>query len=904
MKPLYITMQEFGVYRKKQTISFENFKDCNIFLITGPTGSGKTTILDAICFSLYCRATGGIRTWAEMRSTSAKKPSPTIVDYVFMLKDKKYRFKRLLKIHTVRGSGREEVRYESSCYIEKNDEWEPIITSGENKVTEYAKELIGLDCDQFSKVIILPQGEFKDLILSSTNEKEKIFQSLFMTDKWGKIAETASTLTRETAAKLQQYETQKKALLSNFEVNSIEELLKLRSEIKINYENSINRLETLEKEQSELSEKIDLLTKINESRKQLKERQESYNNALKSFEDASILLNKANTQYKTIQQLENENEQLKDKANSLLKLSDIYKNLDDITVKISDTDIKIKNSKNIEKDLSERIVENEVSIKKGESYIYNTYLKINELQKLMPKRENLKNIINEYERLNKLKKDIEIYKEQYTKHHKKVEMAKKTVDSLKRNLDALLKSLELNAAYSLALKLKDGEMCPVCGSKDHPSPMKAPSNCLVTSKDDIDTLKRTINKEESNLLNIQEQYNESCTLYKSKLQEYNDQEKLCNNFNSNKESAENDIANINSQINSIEYEQKRLPAYERRLESLKKEKASLSEQSTKLIAELARLNQDLKNLKNEESKLKTELQKFNISADQAKRELSTINSKIVDNKNRTLSIRKNHTEAVGNAERAKANLDNSEKLLNDEKAKNEALELKINFSDYNLDKLEISKSEKERLTKEQTQKIGEQKQQFQHINSVYENLTLLEKDLKKSSDRYSGMARISSLMNGNNPLKTPIKIFVLGMALDNVLSFANIYLSKLSNQRYSLSRVKEKIVSRGYNGLDLEVFDAHLGSARPVGTLSGGELFLASLALAFGLSDAVQSYCGNVRIDSIFIDEGFGSLDQSTLNTVMLSLNQIQQKGRLIGIISHVEELKQLIPNHLSGTPK
>ena len=178
-------------------------------------------------------------------------------------------------------------------------------------------------------------------------------------------------------------------------------------------------------------------------------------------------------------------------------------------------------------------------------------------------------------------------------------------------------------------------------------------------------------------------------------------------------------------------------------------------------------------------------------------------------------------------------------------------------------------------------------------------MSSLQGKYESLNDEYSRFAKISELMNGKNVCKMPIKMFVLGLAFDDVLSFANIYLARLTSGRYSLSRVKYKVVGNGHNGLSLEVFDAHLGGVRPVNTLSGGELFLASLALAFGLSDAVQSYSGGIRLDSIFIDEGFGSLDQETLNTVVSSLNRIQQKGRMIGIISHVDELKRLIHNKL-----
>ena len=207
-------------------------------------------------------------------------------------------------------------------------------------------------------------------------------------------------------------------------------------------------------------------------------------------------------------------------------------------------------------------------------------------------------------------------------------------------------------------------------------------------------------------------------------------------------------------------------------------------------------------------------------------------------------------------------------------------------------------SECRRLTdksKDLSEKVGSIKQRIQSIQKTEASLKELQKKSDQLEEEYSKFARVSLLLQGNNAGKMPIKMFVLSIMFDDILSAANLYFSQFSCNRYSLSRVKEGGIGRGFRGLEIEVFDAYFGGVRTIDTLSGGELFLASLSLAFGLSDVVQSYAGGVRLDSIFIDEGFGSLDEETLDTAMKALKQIQKMGRTVGIISHVSELKSRI---------
>lgn len=191
---------------------------------------------------------------------------------------------------------------------------------------------------------------------------------------------------------------------------------------------------------------------------------------------------------------------------------------------------------------------------------------------------------------------------------------------------------------------------------------------------------------------------------------------------------------------------------------------------------------------------------------------------------------------------------------------------------------------------------GAAQERLQSAEKSLEQLKQLETQGEKLQEQYARVSRLAKLLSGDSAMKIPIQNFVLGVMLDEILQSANLFFADLSGNRYQLIRATEESNGNARGGLDLRVLDAAAGGAREVATLSGGELFLASLSLAFGLSDVVQSTSGSVRLDSIFIDEGFGSLDQETLDTAMNALLRLQQSGRTVGIISHVTELESAIP--------
>ena len=201
MKPISLTMQAFGPYLDTTTVDFSRLGEHPIFLITGSTGGGKTTILDAMCFALYCRATGGRRSWGSMRSTLAPDDRATLVDFAFSLGGEEYRFCRSQAVHIVRGSGRREIREEHLCYKKEQGEWQLLLSGSETKIRERAQLLLGLTCEQFSQVIVLPQGDFLKLLRANSVHKAEILQTLFATKLWADVAKRCKTMAEEFSQK-------------------------------------------------------------------------------------------------------------------------------------------------------------------------------------------------------------------------------------------------------------------------------------------------------------------------------------------------------------------------------------------------------------------------------------------------------------------------------------------------------------------------------------------------------------------------------------------------------------------------------------------------------------------------------------------------------------------------------
>ena len=898
MKPIKVIIQAFGSYTEKTTINFNKLYKNNIFLITGATGSGKTTILDTICFALYCRATGGLRSWKDMRNTSVAENVPTIVDFEFLLNNESYRFIRSIKLYRKRKSDEIEFRSEHACYKMSDQTWELIYSGSETKVREFAEQLIGLDCDQFSKVIILPQGEFKNLLLANTNDKSKIFQKLFSTTYWENLSKAISNAAKSMNSDLDSLLIKEKTILKHENVSNINELIEKQKMCEAEYNRISENLLIAEKHLADLSLDIEKHKKLSSVSESLKLKEEELKKHTEFLDEAKRNFELADVDTKNISNLKIKIKTLISNITTAEKSLESYKMLDELEKEFTLLNKKAGNINIKSATLKNEISDLEASLKKGEDYLKSIIEESKLIPNLFLEYEKQKNILDSLNLLIKLRSENENLVAKL--NDLDVSYKSKTINlsALKDKYSVLKKLADKDKAYSISMTLEDGKPCPVCGSTNHPSPASIPPELDISINENLAFLEESIDKAKNYILTLKSEILSVKDRINTKSNEIQELSKTYKSSEYDIKSFKVKLDKTKLKLQNAQKSENHIDPCTVKIEKLKSileiKRTELNELEQKHLA----ISKDIENTKKNKE--------FILSCIDRNKTLEHITKYISKSKYDLKKCEMQLKNIENNISTAKSNLDIAQanyKILKQnydiEKYNYENL-LKSFQKDKNisLKELELSYIKQKNLIKEFTELTGKTSQLINFTKASIKELNKIENTKNKLSTEYSKTNRVALFLQGKNPYNTQIQTFVLGIMLDDILSCANIYLASFSQNRYALSRITDskKAPKRGFKGLDIEVFDSHYGCIRAINTLSGGELFLASLSLAFGLSDVVQSYSGSVHLDSIFIDEGFGSLDQDTLDTALGTLQHIRKMGRLVGIISHVKEIKERIP--------
>jgi len=880
MKPIQITMQAFGSYLSRTTVDFTKLGDNPIFLITGSTGGGKTTILDAMCFALYCKATGGRRSWNSMISTAAPQDAETMVDFMFGLGDETYRFCRSQQRYAARGTGTIKLKEEHSCYRLVNSRWELILTGAESKVREQAEQLLGLNCEQFSQVMVLPQGDFLKLLLANSRDKAQMFQTLFATGRWAQVTMKLKKMADEIQQQANEVTAAKKLILEREEITTAEELEQKCSKM----------------DQEQAAAKAELIV----LEKELEKRSDELNAALAlshKFDSVRSLRLELDTLIKAEPKMYQKRDSLKLSrlARGVLPYHFAYQTTQRefaAKTKFRETAQKNREQAENEQKLALEQLPAAKSCREAATALAQKFSqleaarsgaqRLHTIQIELKSKEDQLGLQNaEQAKLSASLKDAQERYKTGMDYMRKIQEKTRMLPQLMAEVESLLKN---DAAASLASDLSEGKPCPVCGAVHHPAPAMQ-SEKLKAAQAELEQAKEA---------------GETLIKYEKRLHE---------------------LEQIQEQA------QRKLETGKTALSALERESASLHAAASEVSANLGEYN-EIEKIEHEIASVRKKIKENTELADRIETRISSAQSASAATGAAADAAEKAYAEAARAVREAKTRFEAeiTAAKLNPEtdfsaivlSAQGEA-ELEKELNDYSasckskreqLAKLELElegREEPDLALVKSVQGDAQQKssQMAQHTGSLTQSVDSARKSLKKLTelskqgatleDRYSRTSRLAALLSGKTGLKIPLQQFVLGIMLDDILSCANTFFSTFSNGRYSLSRITGASGGNALGGLDLQVFDAYSGGARSVETLSGGELFLASLSLAFGLSDVVQNYSGSVHLDSIFIDEGFGSLDQETLDTAMKALLQIQQSGRTIGIISHVSELKTRI---------
>ncbi|WP_283591406.1 AAA family ATPase [Clostridium butanoliproducens] len=1040
MKPIKLTLNAFGPYRNKTTIDFTLLENRNIFLITGNTGAGKTTIFDGINFALYGDASGSERDGKSLRSDFADIDELTYVELEFKLRNNIYFLRRVPPQITKkkRGEGTTEFKGEAELKSLTDDKFG--IVTGLEKVTKKVEELLGINNKQFKQIIMIPQGEFRRLLTADSKERGDILQKIFRTESYRSIQEklkrkvqdiskTASIANERRNVYINNIDTYNNLTLKelilekNPNVDKVEEeLIALLNEDKNLEKNTLKSIKAIEEKINEKSREIDRAEEVN---KRIKEKEEitlkkiQLEKEKENYEKLEIVLNKArnaenikpieenyiqrkhsvNFKIKEINNLENtliENEkQLKiyeekynfeksreKERNYLIEYSTKLKSYVDKVKKIDEykgsINLLTSTLNNIEGELEksnkklEKIKIDEVNIRKKIEEGTDASIEIATISSLLKEKEAIRKKLL---KLHDDNKEILGYGEKLKEIKGEHDTVERETKIAKENLDMLQERFLKGQASIMAMALEEGEECPVCGSTHHPK--KITTNVTIPREEEINKAKDYFEKLDINYRKVLEEYNklnEKITLKKEEI------EKKKHEMLEEKIADFGDIVgveltkmiidkgkSVKLEIDKLSKRCKELEIKSEGLDKLKAEEKKFIEEKEQLEKTVKALDEKKITNYGENEKIKGKLKEILNEVPSEIQSEDALNTVINETQNKFSELKKSFEEAEKNYnkyrteyEKLKTSKDEKIKILEEEKKsleksydkylqsilksgfksideyknckksdeeitsldkdiQNYKQELKSIIDRYEIiilqtkeleiiniaeliKELELFKMEKEKIEEERNKIFA----RIKNNSEVLENIRKINSELKDFEEKYKIIADLSNAANGFTNIKTTFERYVLASFFEEIIEAANIRLRKMTSNRYELNRTDEGKIASSQSGLDIEVFDNYTGKARPAKTLSGGEGFKASLALALGLADVVESNAGGVNIDTMFIDEGFGTLDPESLDVSINCLLEIQNEGKLAGIISHVPELKERLECRLEviATPK
>lgn len=994
MKPLKLKIQAFGPFKDEVVIDFTAFQQ-GLFLVSGDTGAGKTSLFDAITYALYDQVSGSTREVSMLRSNFASIDQATYVDFTFSLHGQEYNIVRkpAQERKALRGSG---ITLASTTAVLRMPDG-----SEHDKVTyvnDKLRELLGIDVSQFKQIVMLAQGEFLKLLNASSNERSEIFKKIFDTSQYAAIQNKLKFQSNAKEAILKELRIQSQTLLDNLGYSDFETMkedmdtlnkslivdepiLKLAREKVDKYKAIIAQEDILKNNRNQLETlKQNLIVLNNDKNNQNEEKKKlakiqiglQKGNLLKTtFENADINLSKGT---KAIQETKDAIakestilEELKTKLELNLQISASFdareleiSRLTDALSKYKEKDSLVENLTSKKKEiilLEEQktnyklnIENTTISIKqidelKNQLLVLNEKFSLDHMEKskLEQEIEKLVTRIENHQNHSKVKKDFEGFSSK---------LAPMTIEFNELNTKVTQAENDYlkNQAGILAEGLMENEACPVCGSTSHPKPaLKAPglitleelealkelrednrkkldllSNQSASTKTLLDTISKTlegfptygedtkdIEEKKRQLSAIKEQISNNQSLgieYAEKIKSKDDLQALLlehtNNYNKTDLSitqAKTNQTNLETQIQSLS-------------KDLKHDSQSLAQKEIDTLGAALKLDREgSKILGDEVEKSKSKLVGLKARLEQQEAQSRT-------NKTNRDSAKKDWLAFLESM--AIDNVDDYESFMIEEREYQRRLDLSNTYY-KNLDShqtqiasLENSLKDYEVIDYEATLMLRDQAiTDFNLIEEKYNSDTHKLKTISELEKKHTGLIskmeheekiaarykELSQLTNGelSEKQKISLELYVQSAYFENIIKASNLRFSRMTSNRYEFFRAETAVNNRAKSGLDLEVLDNHNGVRRSVKSLSGGESFMASLSLALGLSDVIKMFSGGVRVDALFIDEGFGTLDSQSLDFAIKTLSQLDESQQLVGIISHVEALKSNIEQQI-----
>jgi len=903
MRPLKITMSAFGPYAGEVTLDMQKLGKSGIYLITGDTGAGKTTIFDAISYALYGEASGNYRENTTLRSKYASADTPTFVELEFEYNNEIYKINRNPEYPRPNKRGEGFTKQSANAELVMPDG--SVITKIK-EVSAKVEEIIGINKNQFSQIAMIAQGDFRKLLNCETNERSKIFRKIFKTEPYHNIEIKLSSLFNELKRNREKEKSGIEQYINQLKCNKndtlsieleraksgdvlIEDVIKLAGEIinkdTLEYTKTQKNIESINEE----IEKINSNIKLYENQEATKK---AYAKASAKLEELKTKRNECEKAYKSAEAQRKRLDDLTRKINLINSKMPKYDELKSLENSINERTQSFEKSNNLLKLKQQEItlLEKEIDEKsKALEEVKGADLLV---QKLTAQKEE---ISKKAEALKELKTEIDRCKTEQKNLKNAQSFAKSALDeygALENEYNQIYIAFFNEQAGIIADELKDGEPCPVCGSTSHPNLARksenAPSQADVESAQNlVKKAQEKADKARDTASALKSRFDEIAANVKSAAKKlFGTDDNVFDDYNSNINALKKEydctlalLKTANEKLNLYQKLDKEIPKIQEKQKSLSDEISTLN---TQKASDEAFISENTKRVTSIKSELDFE------SADLAKDKLkeytnlsSDIKNAIEKSKNAFDDIKSKYDTQKG----TKASLENALKEFKeiDLAALNEK-SLKLN--EYKKDIDETAKSLYSRI---ESNKL------------LVDNISEKRDILKGYDDKYVWLKALSETANGDisGKEKITLETFVQMTYFDSIIRKANIRLLTMSDGQYELVRRSDAETLKKNEGLALDVIDHFNGSSRSVSTLSGGESFMASLCLALGLSDEIQSSNGGIKLDTMFVDEGFGSLDGEALDRALSALTSLSQGNRLVGIISHVDALCDRIDNKI-----
>lgn len=1002
MKPVRLSVSAFGPYAARQEIDFRHLGERAFFLIHGATGAGKTTVLDAMCFALYGTTTAEERSGRQMRCDLSAPNLVTEVHLDFSVGEESYRIHRVPEHEVLKKNKMVTQKAQATLWrrtgIDDDGQDGTLLTAGFKEVTRSVESILGFQKDQFRQVVVLPQGQFRKLLTSTSKEREAILETLFKTEYFrsaelalkqaaGSVTDSIKEVAREREVQLSIVGVDSQAALFARHDEVRLELEKVRSELNhwqaalktvqaqmSKAQSEHDRLheaqsaaaelqilqaqcESMQAERQELEAALkaaqltDAVQALAAQTSACREAEENVNQSTLNLEEAQLNFSVAQARW----QEEERREDARQSARETLR------KLEDTGIQVKALDVVERESQALKQKVEEATrAKNDTTaeIEKRTQQLEGLRQKCQQASQAESQLPALEALAKTASRHLQTAKNLSDVDQKNAQLQSRLALAQKDLDLHETKLQAAQAELNKQEALwssgqaaVLARTLQDGCACPVCGATEHPHPAFADS--LIPTEAALEDQRRRckdLEAEREQKRAVLGKCQQEISACQSTKEELTRQLQDCGTDVAELTAA---VAEADAQVEKVRGIMTKHAELSARLETaqaymdelyvtLESDTFSLKEindrwrekvgMAAQLAAAVPDEYRDLPSIEKQIAAGRQLVNQLQAAFEEAQREVQ--------------SARETLARRVAELDAAKKTLASQESRLAENQVLLEKKLRKLGFAsqaqfeqcrrpadvvselERKVNQFELAlRAAEERNVRAQAAArhvvepdmvalAAELEETQLRCNTFLKDETNLARDLTcieaasrklqeledkfgELEERYRVVGTIAEVANGDNQLNVTFQRFVLAALLDDVLIAATQRLNIMSKGRYYLQRSTTTQDGRKTGGLDLEVTDTFTGTNRNVATLSGGESFLASLSLALGLADVVQSYAGGIHLDTIFVDEGFGTLDPEALDLALRALIDLQKTGRLVGIISHVPELKERIDARL-----